>query len=58
MKNLAVINVVVEFAFGFFSIMIISTIIALITMLLYRPQSWCVYYTIGTMTEDICIIKK
>lgn len=49
---------IAQFAFGFFSIMITSTILGLITMALYKPRSWCVYCPMGTMTQGICIIKN
>lgn len=40
----------VQFAFGFYSVMLTSTILGAITMLLYKPRSWCVYCPMGTMT--------
>ena len=40
-----------QFAFGFFGIMLTSTILELITMVLFRPKSWCVYCPMGTMTQ-------
>ena len=42
-----------QFAFGFYSIMLTSTILGLVTMLLYRPRTWCVYCPMGTMTQLI-----
>lgn len=48
---------VAQFAFGFYSMMLTSTILGLITMVLYRPNSWCVYCPMGTMTQGISIIK-
>ena len=48
----------VQFAFGFYSVMLTSTILGLITMLLYKPRSWCVYCPMGTMTQGICRIKN
>lgn len=47
-----------QFAFGFYSIMLTSTIIGLITMVLFRPRTWCVYCPMGTMTQGICKIKN
>lgn len=41
---------VTQFAFGFYSVMLTSTVFGLITMLLYKPRSWCVYCPMGTMT--------
>lgn len=46
-----------QFAFGFYSIMLTSTILGLITMALFRPRSWCVYCPMGTMTQMICKAK-
>ena len=35
----------------------LSTILGIVTMLIYKPNSWCVYCPMGTMTQGICIIK-
>lgn len=43
-----------QFAFGFYSVMLTSTILGLVTMFLYKPRSWCVYCPMGTMTQLIC----
>ncbi len=48
---------VVQFAFGFYSVMLTSTVLGLVTMLLYKPRSWCVYCPMGTMTQLICQLK-
>lgn len=48
---------IAQFAFGFFSVMMTSTILGLITMVLFRPRSWCVYCPMGTMTQGICRLK-
>jgi len=48
---------IAQFAFGFYSIMLTSTLLGLITMVLYKPRSWCVYCPMGTMTQGICKIK-
>ena len=48
---------IAQFAFGFYSIMLTSTILGLITMLLYKPRSWCVYCPMGTTTQLISLIK-
>lgn len=50
-------NWVYQFAYGFYSIMLTSTIIGLIVMLLFRPRTWCVFCPMGTMTQLICKIK-
>ena len=47
-----------QFAFGFFGIMLTSTVLGLITMVLFRPRSWCVYCPMGTMTQGICRLKN
>lgn len=48
---------VAQFAFGFYSVMLTSTLLGLITMILYKPRSWCVYCPMGTMTQLICKAK-
>ena len=48
---------VAQFAFGFYSIMLTSTILGLVTMVLYKPRSWCIYCPMGTMTHGISTIK-
>lgn len=48
---------VAQFAFGFFSLMVTSTVLGIITMLLFKPRSWCVYCPMGTMTQAISKIK-
>ncbi len=49
---------ITQFAFGFYSVMLTSTIIGMITMLLYKPRGFCVYCPMGTMTQSICKLKK
>ena len=49
---------IAQFAFGFYSIMLTSTILGFITMLLFKPRSWCVYCPMGTMTQLICKAKN
>ena len=46
-----------QFAFGFYGVMLTSTVLGLLTMLLFKPRSWCVYCPMGTMTQGICQIK-
>ncbi|MDB8793733.1 4Fe-4S binding protein [Romboutsia sp. 1001216sp1] len=48
---------VAQFAFGFYSMMITSTLLGVITMILYKPRSWCVYCPMGTMTHIISKAK-
>ncbi|MEM1484239.1 4Fe-4S binding protein [Oscillospiraceae bacterium PP1C4] len=45
---------VAQFAFGFYSVMLTSTVLGLATMLFFKPRSWCVYCPMGTMTQMIC----
>lgn len=47
-----------QFAFGFYSIMLTSTILGILTMILFKPRSWCVYCPMGTMTQSICKLKN
>ncbi|BFJ84686.1 4Fe-4S binding protein [Ruthenibacterium sp. TH_2024_36131] len=49
---------VAQFAFGFYSVMLTSTILGLVTMVLFKPRSWCVYCPMGTMTQLICKARK
>ena len=46
-----------QFAFGFYSMMLTSTLIGLIVMVLYKPRSWCVFCPMGTTTQLICKAK-
>ncbi|MCC0784329.1 4Fe-4S binding protein [Clostridioides sp. ES-S-0108-01] len=48
---------VVQFAFGFYSVMLTSTVLGLITMILFKPRSWCIYCPMGTMTQMVCKAK-
>lgn len=47
-----------QFAFGFFGVMLTSTVLGILTMILFRPRSWCVYCPMGTMTQGICVLKN
>lgn len=49
---------VAQFAFGFFGVMLTSSVLGLATMALFRPRSWCVYCPMGTMTQGICTLKS
>ena len=46
-----------QFAFGFYGVMLTSTVLGLITMVFFMPRSWCVYCPMGTMTQGICRLK-
>ncbi len=45
---------VAQYAYGFFSVMLTSTIIGLVVMALFKPRSWCAFCPMGTMTQMIC----
>jgi len=47
-----------QFAFGFYSIILTSTLIGLVTMMLFKPRSWCAYCPMGTMTQIIAQSKS
>lgn len=49
---------VYQFSFGFYSLMLTSTLIGLLVMVLYRPRTWCTFCPMGTMTQGICRIKN
>ena len=49
---------ITQYAFGFYSVMLTSTILGIITMILFKPRSWCVYCPMGTMTQFICRIRN
>ncbi len=49
---------VAQFSFGFYSVMLTSTILGFVTMLAFKPRSWCVYCPMGTMTQLICRAKN
>lgn len=46
-----------QFAFGLYSLMLTSEIMALVAMLYYRPRAWCAFCPMGTLTQGICQIK-
>lgn len=47
-----------QFAFGFYSLMVTSFLLGIGTMFLYKPRSWCVYCPMGTATQMICKIRN
>lgn len=49
---------IAQFSFGFYSLMLTSTIIGIVVMVLYKPRTWCTFCPMGTMTQGICQIKK
>lgn len=49
---------IAQYAFGFYSIMLTSTLIGLILLVLFRPRTWCAFCPMGTMTQMICKIQN
>lgn len=49
---------IAQFSFGFYSLMLTSTLIGLIVMVLFRPRTWCSFCPMGTMTQLICKIRN
>ena len=47
-----------QFSFGFYSIMLTSALIGIVTMLFYRPRTWCAFCPMGHMTQLICKAKQ
>ncbi|CAI3713717.1 hypothetical protein CNEO4_730001 [Clostridium neonatale] len=47
-----------QFAFGFYSILIISILLRFISIILFKQISCFVYCPLGTMTQKICIVKN
>lgn len=48
---------VAKFSFGFYSLMLTSTIVGLVVNTLFKPRTWCSFCPMGTMTQMICKIK-
>ncbi len=46
-----------QFSFGFYSLMLTSTLIGLIVMALFKPRTWCSFCPMGSMTQGICKLK-
>ncbi len=57
-NSLSVTPWVAQFAFGFYSVMLTSNIIGLVTMVFFKPRGFCVYCPMGTMTQGICKLKS
>ena len=56
--NVSVPNWILQFSYGFYSLMLSSTCVGLIVMYFYKPRTWCSFCPMGTMTQDICRIRK
>ncbi|WP_409968087.1 4Fe-4S binding protein [Bengtsoniella intestinalis] len=48
---------IAQYAYGFYSVMVTSTILGMVTMALSKPRGFCVYCPMGTMTQGICKLK-
>ena len=48
---------IAKFSFGFYSLMLTSTIIGFAVMALFKPRTWCSFCPMGTMTQMICKLK-
>ena len=48
---------IAKFSFGFYSLMLTSTIIGFVVMSLFKPRTWCSFCPMGTMTQMICKLK-
>lgn len=42
-----------QFGFGFYSLMLTSSLIGFIMMYLYKPRTWCSFCPMGTMTQEL-----
>ncbi len=49
---------ITQYAFGFYSIMLTSNILGILTMVFFKPRGFCVYCPMGTMTQGICALKN
>ena len=49
---------IAQFSFGFYSLILTSTLIGLIVMIVYRPRTWCSFCPMGSMTQLICKAKN
>lgn len=49
---------IAQFAFGFYGIMLTSTLLGIISLLFFKPRSWCVFCPMGTLTQLICKYKN
>ena len=48
---------VAQFSFGFYSLMLTSTILGLAVNTLFKPRAWCTFCPMGTMTQLISKLK-
>lgn len=47
-----------QFAFGFYGVMMTSSLLGILTMVFFMPRGFCVYCPMGTMTQGICKLKQ
>ena len=47
----------VEVASSIYMAMLATTVLGVLTMLLFKPRSWCVFCPMGTMTQEICRVR-
>jgi polyferredoxin len=48
---------IAQFSFGFYSLMLTSTILGLVVNTLFKPRAWCTFCPMGTMTQLISKLK-
>ena len=48
---------VAQYSFGLYGLMLTSLLLGMITMVLFKPRTWCSFCPMGTMTQGICQIK-
>lgn len=48
---------IAQSSFGFYSLMLTSTIIGLVVMALFKPRTWCSFCPMGTMTQLISKLR-
>ena len=49
---------IAKFSFGFYNLMLTSTLIGIIVMVIFKPRTWCVFCPMGSMTQVICKLKN
>ena len=49
---------IAQFSYGFYSLMLTSTLIGLIVMLLYKPRTWCTFCPMGSISAFIAWAKR
>lgn len=49
---------VAQFAFGMYGMMLTSNILGFVSMVIWKPRTWCVYCPMGTMTQGIATLRR